>query len=96
VGIGAPFEARYHRVSDFVMRELVEKLGVNSSKIRVAYHGVASHYVPMTDPSGLERLRAKHEMTRTYILFVESFHLNKNRLTLLEAFERCKIMEAAC
>jgi glycosyltransferase involved in cell wall biosynthesis len=77
-------------ISDFVKRELIEKLSVNGEKIRVVYHGVAAHYEPITEESRLDRIRRKYGIAGTYILFVGSFHFNKNLHMLLEAFKRCK------
>jgi glycosyltransferase involved in cell wall biosynthesis len=80
-------------VSEFVKRELIEKLSVDAGKIHVVYHGVSAHYEPVTEESRLDRIRKKYGIAGSYILFVGSFHFNKNLLMLLEAFKKCKKIE---
>jgi glycosyltransferase involved in cell wall biosynthesis len=78
-------------VSHYIKNKIVRCLKVPANKIRVIYHGVSKHFYPNKDKLLIKRITGKYGIMGPYILFVGTFHKNKNLIRLLEAFKHLKI-----
>lgn len=73
-------------VSEATRRDLIERLGVDPSKIRVIPHGVAGSYQP-AEPATIASVRCRYDLSDQYILAVGTIHPRKNLERLIQAFE---------
>ncbi len=73
-------------VSEFSKKDIIEKYGVNTSKITVAWNGVSEMYQPISTE---EKLHIKQEFTQgnDYFIFVGALHKRKNVMRLIKAFQ---------
>lgn len=69
--------------SDFARREVVERIGVDPSKIAVILNGVSAP--PTPGDAELERVKAALGLPDRYVLYVGNFKPHKNLRLLLEA-----------
>lgn len=74
-------------VSKWTKRELVRRLGVDSSKVSVIYEGVDAKYAKLSAKNA-KRVKRKYKIKGDYILFVGTIQPRKNLVRLIEAFAR--------
>jgi len=72
-------------VSRHVRRILVERLGVEESRIRVIYHGIDPMYRCPVPRERLEEIRARYELPASFLLFVGAEEPRKNLPRLIRA-----------
>lgn len=83
--------SRIIAVSDYMKKEIVRHFGVPEEKIHVIYHGVSRYFRGAKDSKQQIRgVLEKLGVVAPYILFVGTFHKNKNIIRLLKAFKRFK------
>src|SRR5438552_2219967 len=68
-------------VSEFARREIVARIGVADSKIRVVHNGVT--VPPLPSPDAIARARTAHHLPDRYVAYVGGFKAHKNLDTLL-------------
>ncbi len=73
-------------VSHFSRERIVRLTGVRPERVHVISNGVESHFRPV-DPTTVEQVKAKFELSSPYILFVGSLEPRKNLKILLEAWQ---------
>ena len=78
-------------VSNYIKNEIIRYFGVPEEKIRVVYHGASDHFTPLKDNTLINRVLERYGIKIPYILFVGTFHKNKNLIRLLEAFYQLKL-----
>lgn len=78
-------------ISNYMKNELMESLGVPEEKIRVIYQGVSPEFTILKNKENLHEIRKKYGIKIPYILFVGTFHKNKNLIRLVDAFHRLKM-----
>jgi len=66
--------------------DLIELFGTPAEKITVLYSGVESRFAPMHDQAEIERVCAKYQLPRPFILSVGTLQPRKNYGRLIEAF----------
>jgi glycosyltransferase involved in cell wall biosynthesis len=86
----ARFASMLIAVSEFTKRDLTNRLGVPSSKIRVVYEGVdTSHH--QCPPTGMvDHTLQRFGITKPYLLFVGTVQPRKNLARLIEAISLMK------
>lgn len=72
--------------SEFTKQELIEHLGVESSRVRVAPLGVSESFAP-ADEEAVERLRGRYDLPEKYLLSVGNLEPRKNLAGVVRAFE---------
>lgn len=77
-------------ISDFSKYDIVELLGIPEDRVRVVYHGVSPHFVPIEEKTVIEEIKQKHGIEGSYILFVGVLEPRKNITRLIEAFNELK------
>ena len=73
-------------VSEFERANIIERLKVPESKVRVLYNGVASQFNSQYDSSQLESLRQKHGLPSRFIMFLGNTAPKKNTLNVIKAY----------
>ena len=86
VAAGARRAAAIITDSHSSQNDVLQLLGVSPEVVYVIYLGVDSTYQPVTDERELERVRSKHGLPETYILYLGGFDQRKNLITLLAAY----------
>ncbi|MFX0210075.1 MAG: glycosyltransferase family 4 protein, partial [Candidatus Hodarchaeota archaeon] len=77
--------------SNYMKNEIIRFLKIPGEKIRVVYHGVSKCFLPKNDTILISRIIKKYHIMTPYILFVGTFHKNKNLIRLLKAFRELKL-----
>lgn len=70
--------------SQFTKRELVEHVGVEESRVRVAPLGVGPEFAP-ADNDAITRIRERHDLPERYLLCVGNLEPRKNLEAVIEA-----------
>ncbi|HJX39787.1 MAG TPA: glycosyltransferase family 1 protein [Anaerolineae bacterium] len=86
VAAGARRAAAIVTDSQASQKDVLRLLGVSPEVVHVIYLAVGSTYQPVTDERELDRVRAKHGLPETYILYLGGFDRRKNLATLLAAY----------
>lgn len=73
-------------VSEATRADAIRILNLAPEKIRVIHHGIAEPFFAV-NPAGAEAVRARHKLTRPYLLFVGTIEPRKNVARLLNAYE---------
>ncbi|MFW6155980.1 MAG: glycosyltransferase family 4 protein [Armatimonadota bacterium] len=73
--------------SEFTRRELVQHVGVEGGRIRVAPLGVGAEFAPAGEDA-VDGTRRRHELPERYVLCVGNVEPRKNLTAVIEAFER--------
>jgi glycosyltransferase involved in cell wall biosynthesis len=66
--------------------DLIELFGTPAEKITVLHSGVAARFVPIRDQAEIDRVCAKYQLPRPFILSVGTLQPRKNYGRLIEAF----------
>ena len=66
--------------------DLIELFGTPAEKITVLYSGVEARFAPVRDPVKIDRVCAKYQLPRPFILSVGTLQPRKNYGRLIEAF----------
>jgi glycosyltransferase involved in cell wall biosynthesis len=66
--------------------DLIELFGTPAGKITVLYSGVEARFAPVRDPAESDRVCAKYQLPRPFILSVGTLQPRKNYGRLIEAF----------
>jgi glycosyltransferase involved in cell wall biosynthesis len=66
--------------------DLIELFGTPAEKITVLYSGVEARFAPVRDQSEIDRICAKYQLPRPFILSVGTLQPRKNYARLIEAF----------
>lgn len=66
--------------------DLIELFGTPAEKITVLYSGVEARFAPVRDQAEIERVCAKYQLPRPFILSVGTLQPRKNYGRLIEAF----------
>jgi len=69
-------------------KDIIAILGIPEEKIKVIYIGVDKEYKVINDPSKLNVVRAKHNISKKFILHVGSMSPRKNIPRLIEAYSK--------
>jgi glycosyltransferase involved in cell wall biosynthesis len=73
-------------VSEFSRAQIIERLGVPSSKVSAIYCGVNGEFLPLDKKEARQRVSAALKIHGPYVLFVGSLKRYKNVASLLKAF----------
>jgi len=73
-------------VSEATRQDAIRILHVPPGKIHVIHHGIAAPFFEVT-PAGADAVRARHHLTRPYLLFVGTIEPRKNVDRLLNAYQ---------
>lgn len=68
--------------------DLIELFGTPAEKITVLYSGVEARFAPVRDRAEIDRVCARYELPRPFILSVGTLQPRKNYGRLIEAFAR--------
>lgn len=68
--------------------DLIELFGTPAGKITVLYSGVEARFAPVRDQAEIDRVCARYELPRPFILSVGTLQPRKNYGRLIEAFAR--------
>ena len=68
--------------------DLIELFGTPSEKISVLYSGVDARFTPVRDQTEIDRVCAKYQLPRPFILSVGTLQPRKNYTRLIEAFAK--------
>lgn len=72
--------------SQATKNDLVELFGTPAGKITVLHSGVEARFAPVRDQSEIDRVCAKYQLPRPFILSVGTLQPRKNYARLIEAF----------
>ena len=72
--------------SQATKNDLIELLGTPAEKITVLYSGVERRFAPVRDQAQIDRVCAKYDLPRPFILSVGTLQPRKNYGRLIEAF----------
>jgi glycosyltransferase involved in cell wall biosynthesis len=72
--------------SQATKNDLVELFGTPAEKITVLYSGVEARFAPVRDRAEIDRVCAKYQLPRPFILSVGTLQPRKNYARLIEAF----------
>ena len=91
---GTKTASRIIAASEYTKQTILERYRVNPDIIDVVYQGIHPRYTTASKATGpaqaaVQTLR-KHGVTRPYILYVSRFHIRKNLLRLIKAFDAVK------
>ena len=67
-------------------RDILARLKVPSSRVRVVYLAPAPYYRPVTDPDELGAVRRKYDLPENFVLWLSGFDVRKNARALLHAY----------
>lgn len=70
--------------SEFTRRELIEQVGVEPRRVRVAPLGVGAEFAP-ADADAVRRVRERHGLPERYVLCVGNIEPRKNLARIIEA-----------
>jgi glycosyltransferase involved in cell wall biosynthesis len=70
--------------------DLIELFGTPAEKISVLYSGVEARFAPVRDRAEIDRVCAKYQLPRPFILAVGTLQPRKNYGRLIEAFARLR------
>jgi len=73
--------------SSFSREEMIDRFGMDASRVIVVPLGIRNTFQPETNPRVLESFRSRHGLARPYILSVGNTKPHKNTAVLLEAFK---------
>jgi glycosyltransferase involved in cell wall biosynthesis len=76
-------------VSESVRRDVLAILHADPARVEAIPLGVAARFAP-ADAAAVERVRARHGLTRPYLLFVGNLEPRKNLPGLLDAYRRVR------
>ncbi len=71
--------------SEFTKRELIEHVGVEPERVRVAPLGVGGEFAP-ADEDAIRRVRERHDLPGRYLLCVGNIEPRKNLAAVIDAF----------
>lgn len=74
-------------VSEVAKSDIVKYYDVNENNIEVIYEGVNGHYGPVKDKVAVRRVLKKYKIDGDYVLYTGRFHVRKNIIRLLRAFD---------
>ncbi|MDD5606011.1 MAG: glycosyltransferase family 1 protein [Patescibacteria group bacterium] len=77
-------------VSKGTKTDIVKYLGINADKIDVIYESAPKRYRDKVEPKRLEAIKAKHNISRPYFLYVGEWRPHKNLVRLIRAFATFK------
>jgi glycosyltransferase involved in cell wall biosynthesis len=77
-------------VSNSARRDISRNFSISEEKIRVIYHGVASHFRPVKDEGDIRGVLEKYKIARPFILNVGGYNPIKNVIRLMKAFHKFK------
>jgi glycosyltransferase involved in cell wall biosynthesis len=78
-------------ISNYMKSELIESLKIPEEKIQVVYQGVSPDFTVFKNKEMMYEFKNRYGIKIPYILFVGTFHKNKNLIRLIEAFHRLKM-----
>jgi glycosyltransferase involved in cell wall biosynthesis len=88
------FSARAARrviaISEATKRDLVDRYGISTRKIRVVYHGRDLLFTPVEDQGKIEEVAARYGVRQPYCLHVGTLQPRKNLRLLVDAWEELK------
>lgn len=73
-------------VSESATDDIVKHVKANPNKIKTIYHGVAEHFVPITDKAKLKSIKEKYRLPDDFTLFVGQIYPMKNFSRIIKAF----------
>jgi len=80
---------RLATVSNYTKNDLIERYGIDASKIDVVYNGVNDLFQPLSE-SEIDRVREVFSEGKPYLLFVGLIHPRKNLKNQIKAFLQVK------
>jgi len=78
--------ARLIAISENTKQDIIKYLKVPAHRIDVVYNGVNNQFVPLTNNSLLDGLKARFHINGKFILYVGGFEERKNILRIFKAF----------
>jgi glycosyltransferase involved in cell wall biosynthesis len=79
--------SRIITVSEFERNRISEFFGMNGDRrLTAVYNGVSSHFVPVTDPRELKRVREKYALPDEFFFFLGNTDPKKNTKGTIRAF----------
>ena len=76
--------------SQATKRDIVERLGINPSKISIVYPAASPEFQPIVDANRLAAVKSRYGIEGDYILFVGTLHPRKNVARLIEAYAKLR------
>lgn len=73
-------------VSEATKQDIVKYLGIPEEKVVVIYEGSPNRIAPVTDPKKIEAIKARHDITRPFFMYVGQWRSHKNVVRLIRAF----------
>ncbi len=67
-------------------QDILSRLSVHASRVRVVYLAQAPHYRPVADAGELDAVRRKYALPGSFILWLAGFDVRKNARALLHAY----------
>jgi glycosyltransferase involved in cell wall biosynthesis len=76
--------------SDATRRDVMEFFHVPAARVQTLYSGCEAFFQRVTDTNELQRVRAKYQLSKPFILNVGTIEPRKNLVRLIEAFAKLK------
>lgn len=73
-------------VTETTKQDIIKYLGIPAEKIVVIYEAAPTRIVPVTDPKKIEAIKARHDITRPFFMYVGQWRSHKNLVRLIRAF----------
>jgi glycosyltransferase involved in cell wall biosynthesis len=79
-------------IAESTKRDLLERFGAASERVRVIYPAIDAEYQPVNDPDIRASFRSRHQLPERYILYLGTLEPRKNLLTLVEAYAKLRAL----
>ncbi|HEX9413972.1 MAG TPA: glycosyltransferase family 1 protein [Ktedonobacterales bacterium] len=79
--------------SESTKQDIVARLGVPSSRVRVVYPAIDPKFRPMPDPHRLAAFRQEHDLPERFLLYLGTLEPRKNLVGLIEAYAALRSQE---
>ena len=87
ISMGVKKAVKIIAVSEATKRDIVNTFGIDENRISVIYEGVNSSFRPIQDQKLIKQILQKYRINSNYILYVGRFHVRKNLIRLIQAFD---------
>lgn len=77
-------------VSESTKADLINVYGIDGKKIQMVYPGVSEAFRPITEETGLNRVKEKYVLPDEFILYFGTIEPRKNIIGIIKAFELLK------
>ena len=77
-------------ISNYTKQDIINRFGIDESKIVVAYEGVEEDFKKVKDKDRVDECLKKYEINKQYVFYAGSISPRKNILRTLQAFDKIK------